>query len=66
MDMQKIDMFIMSQRANLPTEKLPYIRERLQEVDDSKWPMILSIQFKNPVIVLVLSIFLGGYGVDRF
>ena len=66
MEQQKIQMFIMSQGSNLPAEKLPYIRERLQEVDDSKWPMLLSIQFKNPVIVLVLSIFLGSYGVDRF
>ena len=66
MEQQKIEMFIMSQGSNLPAEKLPYIRERLQEVDDSKWSMILSIHFKNPILVLMLSIFLGYYGVDRF
>ena len=30
MEQQKIQMFIMSQGSNLPAEKLPYIRERLQ------------------------------------
>ena len=30
------------------------------------WVPISSLQFKSPTVALVLSIFLGCYGIDRF
>lgn len=30
------------------------------------WVPISSLQFKSPTVALVLSIFLGNYGIDRF
>ena len=39
---------------------------KLLELDDSKWAQISSLQFKSPTVALVLSIFLGAYGIDRF
>ncbi len=66
MDQQKIDMFLMSNGSNFPEEKTMFIREKLLTVDDSKWSMISVLQFKNPTTALILSLFLGGLGVDRF
>ena len=37
MDAQKIDMFIMMHSKELPPSKLPYIRQQLMMVDESKW-----------------------------
>ena len=66
MDAQKVDMFIMTNGKYFAEEKISFIRTRLLELDDSKWAQISSLQFKSPTVALVLSIFLGGYGIDRF
>lgn len=66
MDAQKVDMFIMANGKYFAEEKIPFIRTSLLEQDDYKWAQISSLQFKSPTVALVLSIFLGGYGIDRF
>ena len=66
MDAQKVDMFIMTNGKYFSEEKISFIRTRLLELDDSKWAQISSLQFKSPIVALVLSIFLGCYGIDRF
>ncbi len=66
MEQQKVDMFILANSDKLPEEKVLFIREQLLAMDDSKWSALSTIQFKNPTTTLLLSIFLGGYGIDRF
>ena len=66
MDAQKVDMFLMTQGKNFPEEFIPTIRERLLPVSDDKAVMLSTMQFKDPTIVLILSIFLGSFGIDRF
>lgn len=66
MDAQKVDMFIMANGKYFAEEKISFIRTKLLELDDSKWAQISSLQFKSPTVSLVLSIFLGCYGIDRF
>ena len=63
MEQQKVDMFIMSNGSNLPEQQIPFIREKLLALDDSKWAALSGIQFKNPTTALILSIFLGVYGL---
>lgn len=66
MDAQKVDMFIMTNGENLPAQQIPFLRDKLLELKEEKWAMLSTIQFKKPTTALVLSIFLGCYGVDRF
>ena len=35
-------------------------------MDDDKWPMVQTLQFKDPTTSLLISIFAGAYGIDRF
>lgn len=42
------------------------VRDRLLQMDDSKWPMVQTMQFKDPTTALLLSVFIGHLGVDRF
>lgn len=42
------------------------IRERLTTLDESKASTVQMIQFKDPTIVLIISILIGGLGIDRF
>ena len=66
MDMQKVDMFVMTNQKYLPAEKIPMLRERLLSADDSKMTMISAVELKDPTTILLVSIFLGSLGIDRF
>ncbi len=66
MEQNKVDMFIATMGENFPSEKLGLIREQLLKLDDNKLVVFQSIDYKKPTTVLLLAIFLGGWGIDRF
>ena len=66
MEAQKVDMFMMANAKYFEGYQLNAIRERLLQLDDDKWPSLQFLQFKEPTTALLLSIFLGELGVDRF
>lgn len=66
MDQQRLDMYIMTNQKYFPEEKLVYLRDKLATADDSKFAMLSTISFKDPMIITIVSIFLGGLGIDRF
>ena len=66
MEAQKVDMFIMSNAKFFEGHHLNTIRERLLEIDDSKWAMISTVQLKDPTTSLIISILAGSLGIDRF
>jgi hypothetical protein len=65
-DKQKVDMFIMSNQKYFPSEKIMFLKEKLYKTEESKFAMISCLDFKDPTILLLVSIFLGGWGIDRF
>ncbi len=66
MDQQKLDMFIMTNQKYLPAEKIMYLKDKLKTMDEDKFSLISTIEMKDPTTILLVSIFLGGLGVDRF
>ncbi|MBQ9239343.1 MAG: TM2 domain-containing protein [Treponema sp.] len=66
MDANKIDMFFVANGKKLPAEKTVIVREKMAQVDDSRYATLSSIEFKEPTTMLLISIFIGGLGVDRF
>lgn len=66
MDSQKVDMFMMMNSKFFEAHHLGAIRERLTSLDESKASTVQMIQFKDPTIVLIISILIGGLGIDRF
>jgi len=66
MDMQSVDMYLIHNQKYFPTEKLPILRDRLMRSDPYHFALATSTELKDPTTVLLLSIFLGYYGVDRF
>ena len=61
------DSFLSANTANFPSEQLPSLRQRLSQLDDSQANQVIAAaNIKNPTTALILSIFLGGFGVDRF
>lgn len=66
MDSNKVDMFIMSNSKFFESHQVPIIREQLLVIDDSKWAVLSTVQFKDPTTSLIVSILAGGLGIDRF
>jgi len=66
MQADKVDMYIMTNSKYLPSEKLVLLKDRLLLMDDSKFALISSVEMKDPMTLLLISIFLGSLGVDRF
>ncbi|MDY0089235.1 MAG: TM2 domain-containing protein [Flavobacteriaceae bacterium] len=66
MDSQKVDMFMMTNGKFFEGHHLNSIREKLLNMDDEKWPLVQMLQFKDPTTALLISIFVGAYGIDRF
>ncbi len=42
------------------------VRERLIQLDDTRWASIQMLQFKDPTTSLIISILIGHLGIDRF
>lgn len=66
MDSKKVDMFIMSNGKFFEIHQINTIKDRLNEVDDSKWAMLSTAQFKDPTTTLIVSLLVGSLGIDRF
>ena len=66
MEQNKVEMFIATMSSKFPPEKLMLIRQQLETMDDKKLPVLQSLQYKDPTTLLIVSLFLGSFGVDRF
>ena len=49
-----------------PAEKKMLVREKLLAMPDEKYVMVSSVDYKDPTTLLIVSLFLGTLGVDRF
>lgn len=66
MEAQKVDMYIMTNQKYFPEEKIMYLKEKLMAMPEEKFGLISTIELKDPTTLLLVSIFLGSLGVDRF
>ena len=66
MTQDKIDMYVMTNQKYLPAEKIVFIKQKLMEADESKFQLASAVEFKDPTTILLVSIFLGSLGIDRF
>ena len=66
MEAQRVDMFMMTHAKFFESYQVNGIREQLLAIDDSKWGIISTVQLKDPVILLIISILAGPFGIDRF
>jgi TM2 domain-containing membrane protein YozV len=66
MEAQKVDMFIMANSKFFEGHQIGAIRDRLLQLDDSKWGMVQTVQLKDPTTSLIVSLLAGSLGIDRF
>lgn len=63
---EKVRAYLMSHTNDFPKEKIQLIKDKMMACSESVIDNITYQQLKNPTIGLVLSLLLGGWGIDRF
>lgn len=66
MDTNKASLFLIANNDKFPEEYIVHLKERIDKCDETKLNMLYMLQFKDPTIALVLSLFVGSLGIDRF
>ncbi len=66
MDSQKADMFLINNGKFFPEEKMHVVRDLLTRTEDTKAFAVQTLSFQDPTTLLIVSIFAGSFGVDRF
>ncbi len=63
---QNVNLLTLAISENFTPSDLLQVRSILQNIDDKHLPYIQALEYKNPTIMLIFSLFLGSLGVDRF
>lgn len=67
MESQKVDMFMMMNAKYFEGHHLNAIKDKLLILEESRWALVQTMQFKDPTTALIISIVGGGHlGIDRF
>lgn len=65
MELQQVDQLLAVYSSKLPLEYYSSLKERLLDIDYQTAMLALS-QMKDPLVMLLVSIFGGTLGIDRF
>jgi len=66
MEQSKIDLFVSTMNEKFASTNMMAIRSQLEKLDDSRFALLQTLNYKNPTTILIISIFLGYLGIDRF
>ena len=64
--MNPVDQWLAINAKYFPTEQVLYIRQRLEALPEQQLSMLYSISFQDPTMMLIISLFGGSLGIDRF
>ena len=60
------DTLFLSIKDKIPSDSLEACKESIDNANADELSKVALLNIKNPVIALLLSLFLGVFGVDRF
>ena len=63
---QKVQNFIVFNKKHLPLAAMEEIRAKLLSLDKEQFKRVEWIEFKDPTTMIIISIVIGEFGVDRF
>jgi len=66
MDSKNVDLFLLTNAKYFPSESIISVKEKLEKLPEDKAVLLHSLQFKDPTMLLIISILIGALGVDRF
>ncbi|NQK67021.1 TM2 domain-containing protein [Streptococcus suis] len=64
--MNYLQNYILSKSSYLPSDKLFILQKELEDLDDGALNVLMMVEMRQPLVALILAIFFGEFGVDRF
>ena len=66
MTQQRVNQLMAQYQSQIPKNMVVLFRQKLERAPEEAFDQMIALPMKNPTTVLLLSIFLGGLGIDRF
>lgn len=66
MDDSKIRLFLVTSSKKFPKSQMPFIEQKLRDLPDNYFTSLQALEFRDPATALAISVFAGGFGIDRF
>ena len=66
MEQSNADLCLSVNSNNFPQDRIVMVKDLLLQASPEKDMVINTTQFNDPVILLVVSLFFGSLGIDRF
>lgn len=66
MEQQKVDSLMFALGKLVPQERVYELQQALIAAPDDKYGMLAAFAGKDPIVITVVSIFVGQLGIDRF
>lgn len=63
---EKVRFWLSSNASKLPEAQLSVLKERLMSMSDAELDRVMYVNLTDPTLMLIISIFFGSLGVDRF
>ncbi|HEL2475104.1 TPA: TM2 domain-containing protein [Streptococcus suis] len=64
--MNYLQQYIVSKSSYLPSDRLLLLQRELEDLDEGALNALMMVELRQPLIALMLAIFFGEFGVDRF
>lgn len=61
-----IDSFLLTSAAKLPEEKIIIVKNKIMEASPEQLSQLQLVSLKDPMMLLIVSILGGSFGIDRF
>lgn len=66
MEKSKIDLYLTTNAKYFEPSAIPIIRQKMENASDDMLISLQATELKEPTTVLLISLFLGSLGIDRF
>ncbi|MDO4780374.1 MAG: TM2 domain-containing protein [Bacteroides sp.] len=66
MEESRVKSFLLKNFRYFDHTVVESVRKNLLSANEVKWISVSHMKFKNPTVMLIVSIFLGVFGIDRF
>ncbi len=66
MDQSQINLFMSKNMNNFSPVQISDIKSKLQNMPEEKSSIVVGLEFRDTTTILLISLFLGELGVDRF
>ena len=64
--MNPADQWLAINAKYFPAEQIQYIRQRIEALPEAQVQLLYTLSFQDPTMMLVISLFGGSLGIDRF